>query len=175
MNSLSQVVMDWLKSQLGLTGIERKLKSINAKLEELLQHTFAESTSLKEQLIMLRAEFSSKIELLSVALKKGLNAEAENAQLLVKVKGLEEAFASATGTIEAFKAENAAEIEALGLLLGQPVSPVGDEVGKAVEESEAIPTPPVVIEEMPKIEDPAVPTPIEASEAAIDALTESAE
>ncbi|MGG6281790.1 hypothetical protein ACQ4M3_09490 [Leptolyngbya sp. AN03gr2] len=173
MATLSETMMIWFKKQLGLPDLKRQLDSIDQTLEIGFGRVFETLNILKGDLEMLREEFKSALAPIAEHLKKGLEAEAKNAALLVTVAELETKLAAATGDIEAFKAENALELAALAELVASPKTPVADEIVKGVEESEQIETPEVVVEEMPAVEDPATPTPIEVSEEAVDAIVDA--
>ena len=168
----------WLRSSLKLNKLQENQEHTLKKLGAIESHfgrfeqQFSGLLAQQERTIMtLRQEFKDAIEPLTAAFKAGLLAEGKNAELLVKVQGLEESLASATGTIEDFKAENAAEIAALTALLALPVSPVADAIATEVITNPEIPTPaaigPLIVAA------PEEATPVEQSGAAIDAIVDA--
>ncbi len=168
----------WLRSSLKLNKLQENQEHTLRKLGAIESHfgrfeqLFSGLLSQQERMIMtLRQEFKTAIEPLTAAFKAGLLAEGKNAELLVKVQGLEASLAAATGTIEEFKAENTAEIAALKELLASPVSPVADAIAVEVITNPEIPTPaaidPLIVAALKEA------TPVEQSVAAIDAIVDA--
>ena len=170
--------VSWLRSSLKLNKLQENQEHTLKKLGAIESHfgrfeqLFSGLLAQQERGIMtLRDEFKTAIEPLTAAIKAGLLAEGKNAELLVKVQGLEESLAAATGTIEGFKSENAEEIAALTELLALPVSPVADAIATEVITNPEIPTPdeidPLIVAA------PEEATPVEQSDAAIDAIVDA--